>query len=226
MLNYIGTPITPRSLYSTMCESHYCVSYFDGRDRDVALRHGASVMLDNGAFSSYTLGKAIDWSDFYKWAEPAMYGANWAVVPDQIGGTSEDNRKLEKSWPFPRRLSATVYHFGEPLDRLRELLDGWPRIAIGGSVGSFPPGGDAWIRQIDMIWDVISQTNTHPWVHMMRAMSTVTGTLGRWPFASADSTSFARNHHQFDLEGKVNWLHKIKKQQPIVSANPNLGELF
>ena len=221
MIHYHGTPITPRAVLESMCPNNFCVSFAEPRDAEWCLRHGQSVMWDNGAYSAFTLGKPVHWPDFYAWLEGKLYHPHWAVVPDVIGGTVEDQRRLEAEWPHPRELSATVFHFGEPMDRLRELLNGWPRIAVAGSVGTFPPGSEAWVREIDKIWEVIGKSGK-PWIHMMRAHSEAS--IGRWPFASADSASWARNHAEY---GSNKWhrLHLTNKTNPKPQENPHM-ELF
>jgi hypothetical protein len=222
MLHYHGTPITPRRVLESMCPNNFCVSFAEPRDADYCLKHGQSVMLDNGAYSAFTIGKTVDWHDYYRWVEDKAYHPHWAVVPDIIGGSVEDNRRIEKEWPFPKEVSAVVYHFGESHDRLREMLDSWPRIAIAGSVGSVSPGTEAWEREIDAIWDTINRHGAKPWVHMMRAHSAVSS--GRWPFASADSATWARNH---SLYGESKWerLHWINRLNPSPAKNMSM-ELF
>ena len=50
-------------------------------------------MYYNGAFSAYTLGKPIDKYKLYDWLEERLGHPHWAVIPDVIGGSVEDNRK-------------------------------------------------------------------------------------------------------------------------------------
>lgn len=222
MIHYHGTPITPRAVLEAMCPNHFCVSFAEPRDASWCLRHGQSVMWDNGAYSAFTLGKPVVWAEYYAWLEGKMEHPHWAVVPDIIGGTADEQRAMEKQWPFAREVSAVVYHFGEPLDRLREVLGAWPRVAIGGSVGTYPPGSDAWTREIDGIWDVVAKAGGKPWIHMMRAHQEAS--IGRWPFASADSASWARHHAEYGSD-KWHRLHAVNKTNPIATPNPHM-ELF
>lgn len=56
-------------------------------------------MLDNGAFSAKTRGLPFDLPGFYAWAEAHLAHPHWAVVPDVIDGTVEQQREMVKTWP-------------------------------------------------------------------------------------------------------------------------------
>lgn len=192
MLHYHGTPITPRVALATMVGRHFCVSFMAPNDLDWCLKYGASVMFDNGAFSAWTRGVAMDWGGFFVWCEPLLRHPHWAVLPDVIDGTENDNDELLKLNRLPREFVAPVWHLHESLDRLRRLSDNWPRICFGSSGVYSVPGNEAWINRIDEAWNVLEQSSRKPWVHMLRAMKEAG--QGCWPFASADSTNIARNH--------------------------------
>jgi hypothetical protein len=180
MIHYHGTPITPRTALATMAGRHFCVSHAHPGDLAWCVRHGASVMLDNGAFTAWTKGAAPDWPAFYAWAEPHLRHPHWAVIPDVIDGTAEDNDALIAACPLPRAFAAPVWHMHEPLDRLRRLACEWPRICIGSSGQFRAPGTAAWTRRVDDAWSAIEATGAHPWVHMLRAMREASA--GAWPF--------------------------------------------
>lgn len=192
MIHYHGTPITPRSALSGMPGRHFCVSYAAHNDLLWCLKHGASVMLDNGAFSVWTRGITPDWKAFYSWAEPHLCHPHWAVIPDVIDGDEESNDALLGECPLPREWSAPVWHMHERLDRLARLSDGWMRVCIGSSGEYARPGSQSWVARIDAAWEMLTKTNRRPMVHMLRAMKEASD--GSWPFASADSTNIARNH--------------------------------
>jgi hypothetical protein len=155
-------------------------------------------MWDNGAFSTYTQGKLFNVDGYIQWLDDKLYGANWGVVPDVIGGSVDQQRELHKKWVYPKHLSCYVWHMDLPLDWLREMVEEYPRIAFGSSGRYWKLSSQEWRDRADEAWELIEKTNTRPWVHMMRGLS-VSGK--RWPFASADSTNVARNHSS----------HKIKK---------------
>lgn len=189
VIHYHGTPINPQAAMAGMVGRHFCVSFSDPRSLRWSLEHGASVMLDNGAFSAWTRGALVDWAAFYQWATPHLRHPHWAVIPDVIDGDEVANDALLAACPLPRALAAPVWHMHESLDRLARLAAEYPRICIGSSGAFASPGSPAWRQRIDDTWAVIPPTT---WVHMLRAMSEASG--GIWPFASADSTNIARNH--------------------------------
>jgi hypothetical protein len=192
MIHYHGTPITPRRELHKMAGRNFCVSFSAPQDADWCISHGQSVMLDNGAFSQATRGKTPEWSAFYAWAEPRLAGANWAVVPDVIGGDVADNVALINAWPLRRDLACLVWHMDEPIDHLIMLADmGFGKVAFGSSGRFWQVGSQDWQRRADMAFDALAARGNLPWVHMMRGLSLCGA---RWPFASADSTNVARNH--------------------------------
>lgn len=192
MLHYHGTPLTPRTELTRMSGRHFCVSFAAPQDADWCLHNGQSVMWDSGAFSAFTRGHDVDWKKFYCWLEPRLGGENWAVVPDVIDGTVEDQRSLVRTWPFPKVAGAPVWHMALPIDYLLELADTWPRICFGSSGAFWQVGSECWCRRADEAFDALARRGHVPWlkVHMLRGLALAGD---RWPFASADSANVARN---------------------------------
>lgn len=180
MIHYHGTPITPRLALTTMTGRHFCVSHAAPNDLAWCIKHGASVMLDNGAFSVWTRGAAPDWPAFYVWAEAVLAHPHWAVIPDVIDGDEAANDALLADCPLPREWAAPVWHMHESLDRLARLSDGWPRVCIGSSGAYAQPGTQAWAGRIDAAWDMLARTCRRPMIHMLRAMREASH--GHWPF--------------------------------------------
>jgi hypothetical protein len=192
MIHYHGTPITPKANLEKLAGRHFCISYVEPRDIDWCTRNGASVMMDNGAFTSWTQGKPVDWNGYYKWLEPRLEPPHWAVLPDVIDGDEQANDELLKGNPFRKELVAPVWHLHESFDRLKRLIDQWPRVCFGSSGAYAKIGTSDWNARIDSAWEITVKTGSKPWIHMLRAMSAAS--KGPWPFASADSTNIARNH--------------------------------
>ena len=192
MIHYHGTPITKRDPHLEKLRGrHFCVSYAHPYDAKWCIEHAQSIMWDNGAFTSYTRGREFDKSGYIGWLDDKLYGANWAVIPDVIDGSVEDQREYMKGWPYPVHLSCAVWHMALPLSWLEELVNTYPRVAFGSSGQYWKVNSPEWQDRSDEAWGLIEKTNTRPWVHMMRGLK-VAGK--RWPFASADSTNIARNH--------------------------------
>jgi len=201
MLHYHGTPLSPISKLYEMAGRNFCVSYAHPADLKRCHEIGQSVMLDNGAFTFWRQGRETSpewWGGYAKWVEPWLdFPTTWAVIPDVIGGTEEENDRLLISWP--RHLfnqSAPVWHMHESLERLKSLCVGWSRVCVGSSGEYADPSSSRWAYRMDEAFNALCPTGGKPpaWVHMLRAMDQAC--TGQWPFASADSTNVAQNHHR------------------------------
>lgn len=193
MIHYHGTPITPISALLELHGRHFCVSH--AAPADVARCHqiGQSVMLDNGAFSAWKTGKAVDWSGYYAWTDKWLdCPTTWAVIPDVITGSDEDQDALIAQWPHGHR-GVPVWHMHEPIERLVRLTLEWPKVCIGSSAQYAVVLSPIWVGRMDAAWNAIEHHHRRtPAIHMLRGMAL----SGRdWPFASVDSTDIARNHH-------------------------------
>jgi hypothetical protein len=191
-LHYHGTPITPQEVFLRLKGRCFCVSFADGRQVRVAHEIGQSVMLDNGAFSLWRAGKATDWPGYYRWADEWLdYPTTWAVIPDVIDGTDEENDRLIAEWPFADR-GAPVWHMHEPISRLLRLAQEFSRVCFGSSGEYAVVGSPQWHRRAALAFDALALEHKRlPWIHMLRGMA-LAGT--EYPFASVDSTNIARNH--------------------------------
>lgn len=196
MLHYHGTPITPRSNLLSLAGRCFCVSFAKPCDVKVCHEIGQSVMLDNGAFSFWRVGKKTDWTGFYAWAAEWLdHNTTWAVIPDVIGGSEAENDALINEWrhqTLPR--GVPVWHMHESLERLSKLVDEWSRVCFGSSAQFAHVGSDLWRRRADQAFNrIVRHNGSVPWVHMLRGMA-LSGT--EYPFASVDSTDVARNHNR------------------------------
>lgn len=202
-IHYHGTPITPRSVLHSLAGKFFCVSFAAAQDVEECHRIGQGVMLDNGAFSIWKLNRlayTYPWDAFYGWARPWLdYPTTWAVIPDIIGGTEEENdnligktiQKLGSSAQL-----APVWHLHESFDRLERLVQAWERVCFGSSGDYAVIGSDAWNNRVNEAFNLICKGSGTPacWIHMLRGMS-LSGSI--YPFASVDSTDVARNHNRY-----------------------------
>jgi hypothetical protein len=188
-IHYHGTPITPNSVMLELAGAHFCVSHAAPQQIELCHRIGQSVMLDNGAFSVWKRGHEPDWNAYYEWCDQWLdYPTTWAVIPDVIEGDEEDNARLCRAWPFRDR------GMHESFNRLRGLLDTFPRVCIGSSAEYADVMSKPWQRRMDEAWREIGKAfKRTPNIHMLRGMQLV---RERWPFASVDSTDIARNHNR------------------------------
>lgn len=189
-IHYHGTPITPRTVLLELTGKHFCVSHAAPKDISVCHQIGQSVMLDNGAFSAWRSGKPTNWGKYYEWVEEWSCPTTWAVIPDIITGTAEDQDALLAQWPA-NLIGAPVWHMHEPIDRLVKLCDDWPRVCVGSSGDYATVGNERWHARMTAAFNRLAHRRT-PWLHMLRGMS-LSGSI--YPFASVDSTDVARNHH-------------------------------
>ena len=197
MIHYHGTPITPRVNLYTMAGKHFCVSFAHPSDAKVCLQIGQSIMWDNGAFTTYKSGKVFDVQKFYKWLDDKLGHPHWAVIPDVIGGTEQEQRQLLKTWPFDKSFGAPVWHMAMSLDYLNYLCDNFGKVCFGSSGEYWQVGSDKWANRADTAFNYLMQKQRSlPWLHMLRGLS-LCGE--RWPFASADSVNVARNHKDYGI---------------------------
>jgi hypothetical protein len=191
MLHYHGTPITPREQLLRMAGRLFCVSYARPDDLHICLQIAQSVMLDNGAFSVKTRGEQFDVQGLYAWLEPNLVHPHWAVMPDEIDGTVEQQRAMLKTWPFRQELGIPVWHLGLPTDYLLELCDRYGRVCLGSAGAYWKIGTPAWCGRMDEAFNAMLRTfGCVPWVHGLRMLGQA---AGPWPLASADSTNVAQN---------------------------------
>lgn len=191
-VHYHGTPITPISALYELAGRCFCVSFANPQDVKRCHDIGQSVMLDNGAFSQWKIGKPTNWPAYYSWAEEWLsYPTTWAVIPDVIDGGAEAQDALISGWPFKDK-GSPVWHMDEPINRLLRLCDFWPKVCIGSTSQYAQVLSDPWQRKMDEAFDEIAKRHHFlPWLHMLRGMDCCGK---RWPFASVDSTDIARNH--------------------------------
>lgn len=193
MLHYHGTPISPRRHLDAMAGRMFCVSYASPQDLATCLRIRQSVMLDNGAFSVYTRGIPFDRDGFYAWIEPHLAHPHWAVVPDEIGGSVEQQRSMVATWPHRKEYGAPVWHLGLPLEYLFDLCNDWQKVCIGSSGEFWQVGSPAWCGRMDETFNaLVRQFGKVPWLHGLRMLGQ---SAGPWPLASAESTNVGRNHN-------------------------------
>lgn len=192
-MHFHGTPITPRTVLHELAGRNFCVRYGEHRDIEVCHEIGQAVMLDNGAYPAWTQGKETDWPGYYRWCSQWLeHWTTWAVIPDVIDGTEEDNNALIAEWPFGGR-GAPVWHMHESLERLTYLVIEWPLVCIGSSGDYAALGTPRWQRRMAEAMDTACDEQGVPMtrLHMLRGLDYAGG---RYPFYSADSTNVARNH--------------------------------
>lgn len=196
MIHYHGTPITPSAVAAkVLAGRHAFISHAAPRDLGLALEVCQSFALDNGAFSAWRAGSPIsDWEDYFAWVDAMrrLAAFDFAVIPDVIDGTEEQNDALLAAWPHGSA-GAPVWHLHESLDRLARLASAWPRVCLGSSGEYATVGTPAWWRRMGEALALVCDSDGVPRVRLHGLRMLDPEIVRRVPFASADSTNLARN---------------------------------
>lgn len=195
MIHYHGGVLHTGAIpYEAYAGRHFCVSFAYPEKMELYHQIGQSVCVDNGAFSLWKEGRPVDFPAFYEWVEPWLaYQTTWAIIPDVMDGTEEENDQLIAEWPFDREKGAPVYHIPESLDRLDRLCDEWPLICLGISSERYGRiNCPKWKARMEQIMDVACDDRGFPRtrMHLLRGLAF---SSGPYPIYSADSASVARS---------------------------------
>lgn len=195
MIHYHGLPITPDAvLIDAYNAKHAMCSYANPGQIEIAAEVCQSVALDNGAFSAWKKGGALDVPGYTEWAvkwlkHPAV---DWCLIPDIIDGSEHDNAAMVRDWPLHKALSVPVWHMHESLEYLAWLTNMFARIAIGSSGEYASIGNPRWWSRIHEAMGVLCDDGMPKVkIHGLRMLDPVV--FSHIPFSSADSTNVARN---------------------------------
>ncbi len=214
---YHGLPMSGPQLAAAkiLANRDAMVSFWEPSQMEIAAEVCRSVVLDCGAFSAWKAGTPItDWSDYYAFCDqwrkhPAVH---WAIVPDVIDGSEEQNDELLDEWPHGG-FGMPVWHLHESLDRLWRLAHGWGRVALGSSGQYAAIGTPQWWQRMGEAMSVLCDDQGRPLVpfHGLRMLDPTL--LAHFPFRSADSTNVARN-----IGLDVRWSHPYAPRSLPVRA--------
>lgn len=195
MLHYHGTPITPETAgIKALTARHGLVSWVQQQHLELVAGVCQSFILDNGAFSAWRQGKAVDWDDYYEWTAEWLRhpGCDWAIIPDVIEGSEQENDELVDDWPHGGHAGVPVWHMNESFDRFARLCEEWPRVAIGSS-GEFDVRKPSVCveRATKAILHTSSDGRPRSKLHGLRMLNPKIAS--KLPLTSADSSTVARN---------------------------------
>ena len=196
MIHYHGSPLgTAQELPTFWNGRHGLISYAFPADLGVILECSQSFCLDNGAFSFWKSGKPVDWPVYIKWVKKVYRHPNFDfwLIPDVIGGSELDNRKLMFQYGDEVPYGVPVYHFHETLEHLDFLVRNYPRIALGSS-GQWPnPGTASWWARMNEIMSVCCDSDgvARTKLHGLRMLDPEI--FSKLPLSSADSTNAVIN---------------------------------
>jgi hypothetical protein len=221
MIHYHGLPITPdAACVEALRAGHGFVSFARPEQLWIAVDVAQSFAVDNGAFSAWRSGRAVDWSDYYAWVEDTMRAPSFdfAVIPDVIDGDEAANDALIDEWPWQRErhIGAPVWHLHESLDRLIYLASEWPRVCLGSS-GAYAHIGTErwWARMADAFDAVCTSDRGLPLTKLHGLRMLAPEVVESFPFSSADSTNIGQN---IGLDGRWNGTYSPANKAARVSV--------
>lgn len=233
MIHYHGGPITPETCAMRAWRGRHAFISWAHHDQ-IGLASGIcqSFALDNGAFSLWKAGTPVNWEAYYDWCREwlAHPACDWAVIPDVIGGTEEENDALVAAWPFGGR-GVPVWHLNESPDRLVRLAESWPRVALGSAAEFDVSKPSRCLARLAEVLPSISDAQGRPKVKLHGLRMLNPEIVERVPLASADSTNVARNigidvrwsgsYTPATKEGRVDVLvERIERSQSPAAMDP------
>jgi len=193
VIYYHGTPITPDTVCASVLRGrHGLVSYAHKDQIELVAEVCSSFVIDNGAFSFWRAGKEYDFTGYAEFVRDwAVHpGFAWAIIPDIIDGTEEENDALICDCPF---VGVPVWHLHESLDRLDRLSRSHHTVALGSSGEWSTPGTGPWWARMSTALAVVCGDLGRPRCKLHGLRMARPEIVARVPFASVDSTNIARN---------------------------------
>ena len=207
MRHYHGTPLggTRDSVarFIAAGNRHFLVPHGRPEDLPIVAEVSCGFCLDNGAFTAWKQGQPItNWQPYYRWCKEWSRNPrfDFAIVPDVIDGTEQENRQLFAQWFVHCKRDdgsvipyATVWHLHESLEYLEFLMTHADIVCVGSSGKWSNPGTESWHGRMSEAFEVLCDSEGRPRrrVHGLRMLAP--DIVERYPFYSADSTSVAQN---------------------------------
>ncbi len=199
MIHYHGGPLGRwKESHEVFTGRHSLISFAEQRELEVMTTVSHSFVLDNGAFSVWKSGKGLDVQGYTDWVNDWRRhpGFDWALIPDVINGSEDQNDGLIEDWPYARD-GVPVWHLNESLDRLDRLSLTWHRVAFGSTEGMEPGSKQFWLR-IAQAMGVVCDDFGRPRckLHGLRMLDP--RIFQSIPLASADSATAVLNSFKND----------------------------
>lgn len=146
-----------------------------------------SLFLDSGAFSAFTKGVTIDIQEYIEFIKEnqdviEVY-ANLDVIGDPAG-TLENQKIMEAAGLSP----LPCFHYGEPLEYLKDYLARYDYLALGGMVPISTADLILWLDEI--FGKYICDQQGYPKIKIHGFGLTSLRLMLRYPWYSVDSTSW------------------------------------
>lgn len=196
MIHYHGTPVSGAKIEHVRFFKgrHALVNYLYRDELDVVAELCQSFVFDSGAFGAWASGKKVDFDGYIAWCLQWCKhpGFDWALIPDVIDGSEEENDELIDAWPKEIE-GVPVWHMHESIARLVALASRFRMVAIGSSGEWSTPGTKAWWSRINEVLPWICDADGRPFckLHGLRMLNPKVFT--KLPLSSADSTNAGVN---------------------------------
>ena len=195
MIAYHGGPFSDATIAAGIWRKHHAmISFARNEQLGIAAEFASSFALDNGAFSLWRAGqRSPAWDPYYRWVEAWRNhpGFAFAMIPDVIDGSEEENDDLLAEWPFFD--GVPVYHLHESLDRLARLANSYSRIALGSSGPYRCTCTLRWWDRMQQIMTMLCGEDDLPTVKLHGLRMLAPAIIEHIPLSSADSAMVARN---------------------------------
>lgn len=199
MIHFHGTPIggSRSDAARFLLGRHALVPFPRQDDMGIVADACQSFVFDNGAFSVWRRGAALDVPGYLAWVRDWCRhpGFDWALIPDVIEGDEQANDELISDFEDADlgRYGVPVWHLHESVERLVRLAEKWPTVALGSSGQYAQPGTGGWWRRIAEAMNEITDNHGRPLckLHGLRMLDPAI--FSKLPLASADSTNAAVN---------------------------------
>lgn len=165
-----------------------------------------NIFIDSGAFSVHHSGKFIDIDQYIEYINRTDGVTIWAeldTIPYPVLNTTTALNSSEESWRkylyMMERVRESeqdklvpVYHYGEPYEALERILNTEvngrlaPYIAVGGRHGTSKADNERYFQKMFKI----VENSRNPKVKIHAFGMTIMELLEKYPFYSADSTSW------------------------------------
>lgn len=199
MIHYHGTPTGGPKIDTVrfLVGRHALIPFSHPDDMGAAADVCQSFVMDNGAFSVWKSGKALNVKGYTAWVNEWKHhpGFDWALIPDVIQGEEEENDRMEQDWiqAGMKAFGVPVWHLHESLGRLERLCHEWRTVALGSSGQWATPGAGVWWTRMNEVMHVACDKQGRPKckLHGLRMLDPEI--FSRLPLSSADSANAAIN---------------------------------
>jgi hypothetical protein len=198
MICYHGTPVSG-SIYDILPlfeNRRWLVSVLYKNQLAIVKKASIGYILDNGAFTIWRRGKGnvciASFKDFVLSNDTAV-NYDWCFIPDIIEGSVEDNDKNIEIWLncYGEYKSVPVFHYHEPLVRLKRLGEYFPIVALGSSAEYSVIGNVKWVKRTEEIFKFWLESIPNCKLHGLRMLNV--RIFPKFHYYSGDSTNVGRN---------------------------------